>query len=144
MDSKRVIDYLVKEDSDYISETRKIYLTTLNTLYFIKLFKLKDEEIIDILDSYNFGKEDRKKYKYYKDIIEDILGTKEYIKFNKINKDIVKKIDYDNYLDLIHLSNIRLLPNEIIIEREVYKYISIYFKKKLWKSKKNILKKTNL
>ena len=108
------------------------------------MFKLKDEEIVDILDSYNFGKEDRKKYKYYKDIIEDILGTKEYIKFNKINKDIVKKIDYDNYLDLIHLSNIRLLPNEIIIEREVYKYISIYFKKKLWKSKKNILKKTNL
>jgi len=144
LDSKRVIDYLVKEDNDYISETRKIYLTTLNTLYFIKLFKLKDEEIVDILDSYNFGKEDRKKYKYYKDIIEDILGTKEYIKFNKINKDIVKKIDYDNYLDLIHLSNIRLLPNEIIIEREVYKYISIYFKKKLWKSKKNILKKTNL
>lgn len=144
LDSKRVIDYLVKEDNDYISETRKIYLTTLNTLYFIKLFKLKDEEIIDILDSYNFGKEDRKKYKYYKDIIEDILGTKEYKKFNKINKDIVKKNDYDNYLDLIHLSNIRLLPNEIIIEREVYKYISIYFKKKLWKSKKNILKKTNL
>ncbi|MGF3073335.1 hypothetical protein ACQV2X_08585 [Facklamia sp. P12945] len=42
----------------------------------------------------------------------------------------MKKFGQPNILDLIHLSNIRLVGNDILLEREVYQYIGYYLKKR--------------
>ena len=39
------------------------------------------------------------------------------------------------HMALIHLSNIRLIGNELDIEKEVYKYLAIFYKEKKWKKK---------
>lgn len=127
-DSKRILNTLKDcVDFDNMTELEKFMLMLENTVYLFDYFSIAYESRYTMLKKYIKGKEDRDKKKLVK------------ININ-LNKRKIKHFTNKNYiraehLSLIHLSNIRLVGNELDIEREVYKYLAIYYKEEKWRTK---------
>lgn len=102
-----------------------------NTLSLIEEFKLKNEQVLKAFRRYKVGNCNRKRLTYITDVIRDRR-----IDFDE--KIIQSNYDISNIeevLSIIHMSNNRIMGVDIEKEREVYKYIYIYFEKLYWRQK---------
>ncbi|MBG9987338.1 hypothetical protein HZY91_10720 [Facklamia sp. DSM 111018] len=133
-DSKRTL--IVKNECEDNINIRE--LVTINIIYYLNLFFENELNLkVKILEPYIKGKQNRETLNYYSNIVNNFEDNINFTKFNNQEEKFIKINGIKSALDFIHLSNIRLIGNNIEIEKEAFKYIAIYLKKSRYKNGNN-------
>lgn len=123
-DSIRILDTIRKQGLNISSMTdeEKLALLVSNTKYLLEYFQFSDDNVFDILKGYILGKDNRTTKRLIYEFID-----KPKFQMSEFNTRYNFK---NNIIDLIHLSNIRLIGNDINLENECYKYIALFYKER--------------
>lgn len=139
-DSIRIIEKMksIEPSILLLDKEEKMRLVISNTLSLLNELKISDKQAWDMLKRYVKGKQNRRKQNNIMKKIKEINYKDFETLFNDNNLVSCLMKEPEEILSLIHLSNNRLIGTDITLEREVYKYIALYFQKKYWRNKSEI------
>ena len=134
LDTKRIVKTVNNLSTPPLlsNKKEKQNLIVANTLSILKELNSDAQRNYNIFNQYIFGLQDRTTFYLISNMIEQnalefpMLFSEEKFRYRMTND--------EELLSLIHMSNNRLIGTDTEIEKEVYKYLGIYYQKLLWRN----------